>query len=110
MSSPLLDTIIASLEDTKGENIMQFDVRHLTPLADTMVICSGRSDRQVNALAKNMVGVVKEKLNINVKSLEGMAGGQWVLVDFVDVVVHVMLADVRESYQLEKSWGVRNTP
>lgn len=105
-SNRLCQLAIEALEDLKAVDIVQLDVRKLSDFTDYMVIATGRSSRQVAALAENVVMKAKEAGEIPL-GVEGLRGGEWVLVDLCDVVVHVMHPDVREFYQLEKLWGGR---
>jgi ribosome-associated protein len=96
--------VVAALEELKGADIQLLDVRGLTTITDFMVLASGSSDRQVRALAENVVRKAKERC-YPALGVEGEREGQWILVDLCDVVVHVMLPEVRDFYQLEKLWG-----
>lgn len=102
-SDALLATILKSLEDDKAENIVQIDLRGKSEMGDYMVVCSGRSSRQVAAISEKVTDKIKSEFGIYSK-LEGKAGGDWVLVDTGDVIVHVFRPEVREFYQLEKMW------
>lgn len=95
---------VDALEELKGVDIEVMDVRSLTTVTDFMVIASGRSDRQVKALADNVVRRAKEHA-VRPMGVEGARQGEWVLVDLCDVVVHVMQPEVRAFYQLEKLWS-----
>ncbi len=103
-SEELKDLVVSSLEDRKGNDITVLDVKILTDITDYMVIATGRSTRQVSALAENVVLRAKEA-GIKPLGTEGMNHGEWALVDLTDVVVHVMNPDNRALYQLEKLWG-----
>jgi ribosome-associated protein len=99
----LVEIIISALEDLKAQDIVTLDVSGMTEVTDTLVIASGTSNRQVRALASN----VMESLNkegIKPIGHEGLDGGEWALVDFVDAVVHVMLPETRAFYDLERLW------
>ncbi len=88
----------------KAEDVMLFDLRKITTMTDFFVICTGGSDVQVRAIADAVIdGCKKDK--ISVYSVEGMDALRWVLIDLVDVVVHVFKADVRKYYHLERLWG-----
>jgi ribosome-associated protein len=100
-----LQIVSAALDDLKAVDAAYLDVRHLTTLTDTMVVASGRSDRHVRAIASEIVGQSK-KAGFRPIGVEGQQGGEWVLVDLGDVVVHVMLPRVREFYNLEKLWDM----
>ncbi len=102
-SEELLERIIASLQDDKAENIVQIDLRGKTAIGDYMVICSGRSSRQVAAIAEKLAKRLKQDMG-RVARVEGKDAGDWVLIDTGDVVVHIFRPEVREFYQLEKMW------
>ncbi len=105
MSTELNKIIIDALEDVKGHDIVRMDVREQTDVMDTLIIASGNSNRQVIALAKNVAEEAKHKGHPAI-GIEGLDGGEWVLVDFVDTVVHIMLPKAREFYDLEKLWSL----
>ena len=94
---------VNALEDVKGENITVIDTTKLSPLFNTMIVCSGNSTRQVSALANNVVVDLKAN-GIEVIGVEGKRGGEWVLVDAGEVVIHVMLPKVRDYYAIEALW------
>lgn len=100
----ITDIVVNALEDVKGENIVVIDTSHMSPLFNAMIICSGNSTRQVAALAHNVVEDLKEK-GVNIIGVEGKRGGEWVLVDASDVVIHVMLPKVRDYYSIEALWN-----
>ena len=95
--------MLESLEDDKSEELVQIDLRGRSDVADYMVICSGRSSRQVAAIAEHLVDKIKEKFGYSCK-MEGKETGDWVLIDTRDVIVHVFRPEVRDFYQLEKMW------
>jgi ribosome-associated protein len=99
----LLDLVRASLEDDKAEDIITIDLRGRSSMADAMVICSGRSTRQVSAIAEKLLDRLKEAFGLSAR-VEGKETGDWVLIDAGDVIVHVFRPEVREFYQLEKMW------
>jgi len=100
----LTDLIIAALEDLKAFNIQTLDVTTLTSITDIMIIASGRSNRQVKALADKLQEKIKEA-GLTVLGIEGEQEAEWVLVDAGDVIVHIMLPATRAYYQLEKLWS-----
>lgn len=102
-SEQLLARIIESLEDDKAEDIVPIDLRGRSSMADYMVICSGRSSRQVGAIAEKLMDRLKQDFGRSCK-IEGKDQGDWVLIDTNDVIVHVFRPEVREFYQLEKMW------
>lgn len=102
-SEELLEWIVSTLDEDKAEDIVQIDLRGRSEIADAMVICSGRSTRQVTALAENLSSKLKTEFD-RVAKLEGKGAGDWVLLDTGDVVVHIFRPEVRDFYQLEKMW------
>lgn len=99
----LLARVLASLDDDKAEDVVQIDLRGRSDVADYMVICSGRSSRQVAAISEKLADRLKQEYRISCK-MEGKETGDWVLIDTGDVIVHVFRPEVREFYQLEKMW------
>lgn len=102
-SEKLLAAILKELDDMKAEEIVQIDLRGKSSIGDYMVICSGRSSRQVSALADKVTEAMKQDFGVFAK-VEGKETGDWVLIDTGDVIVHVFRPEVREFYQLEKMW------
>nr|WP_267911085.1 ribosome silencing factor [Paracoccus caeni] len=102
-SDQLLARILTSLEDDKAEDIVTIDLRGRSSMADHMVIASGRSSRQVAAIAEKLAERFKEQTGRSPR-IEGKDAGDWVLIDTDDVIVHVFRPEVREFYQLEKMW------
>ena len=96
--------VVAALEDIKASNIVVLNVKKLTSMTDYMIIASGESSRQVNALARNVVDKLKER-GAEVVGIEGQGAGEWVLVDLGHIIVHVMHPAVREYYNLEELWA-----
>ena len=96
--------VIEALEDVKGRDIQVFNTARLPSMFERVVIASGDSNRQVKALADRVREKVKEN-GARVYGVEGEAGGDWVLVDLGDIVVHVMHPTVRDFYNLEEVWG-----
>ncbi len=102
-SEKLLVHILSSLDDDKAEEVVQIDLRGITEIGDHMVIASGRSTRQVSAMAEKLMDRVKQEFGLIAK-VEGKDAGDWVLIDTGDVIVHIFRPEVREFYQLEKMW------
>ncbi|MFN4102265.1 MAG: ribosome silencing factor [Pararhodobacter sp.] len=104
-SDDVLALVLQSLDDDKAEEIAQVDLRGRSSVADHMVICSGRSSRQVAAISEKLIERVKGAFHFTPRS-EGKETGDWVLIDTGDVVVHIFRPEVREFYQLERMWQV----
>jgi ribosome-associated protein len=96
--------VVEALEDVKGDDIQVFNTARLPSMFERVVIASGTSNTQVRALADRVQKRIKE-LGGRVYGVEGERGGEWVLVDLGDVVVHIMHPTVREFYNLEELWG-----
>jgi ribosome-associated protein len=102
-SKKLATIVQAALEDMKARDIRVIDVRKLTSVTDYMVIASGTSDRHVRSIADRVVEK-SAAAGCEPFGMEGEEGGEWLLVDLQDVVVHVMLGKVRDFYKLENLW------
>jgi len=102
-SEEILAAVLKSVDDDKAEDIVQIDLRGRSDVADYMVICSGRSSRQVAAISEKLVDRLKQDFRLSSK-MEGKETGDWVLIDTGDVIVHVFRPEVRDFYQLEKMW------
>jgi ribosome-associated protein len=105
-SEQLSDLVVAALEDVKAQDIVRLDVKGLTSVTDYMIVASGTSSRHVKALAEAVADKSREAGH-RPAGIEGEAGGEWVLLDLHDTLVHVMLPRVREFYNLEKLWSLR---
>jgi len=107
----LLDLVLASLDDDKAEEVVVIDLSDKSSLADYMVIASGRSSRQVSTMAEHLGERIKASRGGDMPPMEGLARGDWVLVDGGDVIVHLFRPEVRDFYNLEKMWaGAHDTP
>ncbi len=95
--------MLASLDDDKAEEVVQIDLRGRSDVADYMVICSGRSSRQVASISEKLADRLRQQFGVAAK-MEGRETGDWVLIDGGDVIVHVFRPEVRDFYQLEKMW------
>ncbi|MGK7753508.1 ribosome silencing factor [Roseovarius sp. C03] len=102
-SDAQLARILSALDEDKAEEIVQIDLRGKSAIGDYMVICSGRSSRQVTAIAEKLSERLKSEMGVLTK-VEGKDAGDWVLIDTGDVIVHVFRPEVRDFYQLEKMW------
>jgi len=103
-AAEVVEAVVASLDDDKAEDVIAIDLKGRTSIADQMVIASGRSARQVGAMADHLIEKLKA---IGVRAaVEGLPQCDWVLVDGGDVIVHLFRPEVRAFYNLEKMWGV----
>jgi ribosome-associated protein len=103
---PILDLIIDGIEDIKGEEITILDLRNLeNSVCDYFVICQGNSNTQVNALANSVEKKVRENLREKPWHVEGTANAEWILIDYVNIAVHIFQRDVRSFYDLEGLWA-----
>lgn len=91
--------------DKKGFELKLLDVRQLSSLTDYLLLVSGRSDRQVQAIAENIKVEFKREHDLLPLAIEGMRQGRWVLLDYGEIMVHVFQPDVREFYDLEGLWS-----
>jgi len=101
--SDLLSLILTSLEDDKAEDVIDIPLAGKSEMADHMIVASGRSSRQVSAMAEHLVDKLKQEAGVLART-EGGDTGDWVLIDCGDVIVHLFRPEVREFYQLEKMW------
>ncbi len=97
--------IIDTMESLKAQDVQTLDVRAFTTMTDYMIIASGQSDRQVKAIADKVIEAARIK-KIKPLGVEGQQQAEWILIDFGDVIAHVMRPDTREYYQLEKLWSM----
>ena len=104
----LLNVVISSLEEFKAQDIVKIDLIGKTSMADSMLIASGTSSRQIRAIAENTVTEIKKSSNVNV-NIEGLSQSDWVLIDAGDIIIHLFRPEVREFYNLEKMWQVDST-
>ena len=105
----LARAIAAVLDENKADDIVTIDLRGKTSIADVMIIASGRSNRQVSALASRVIDLLRAEHDLRARA-EGQAEGDWVLIDAKDVIVHVFRPEVRAFYALEKMWATGATP
>ncbi|KQU73018.1 ribosome silencing factor [Aminobacter aganoensis] len=98
-----IKTVLASLEDSKAEDIVSIDIQGKSSLGDYMVVASGRSHRHVAAVADHLLKALKDA-GLGAPRVEGMSGADWVLIDSGDVIVHVFRPEIREFYNIEKMW------
>lgn len=103
-ATPLVDHVVAQLEDDKAQDIVRIDLGEGSSLADAMVIATGGSNRQLAAMSDHLAERLKE-LDAPKALIDGKDQGDWVLIDAGDVIVHLFRQEVREFYNLEKLWG-----
>ncbi len=97
-------SIVNALEEKKGENIVLMEIAEISSIADYFVICTGTSDRMLDALADEVTKTAKQKFQI-LSRVEGAPGSGWVVVDSGDVVVHLFSTEQRNYYRLEELWN-----
>lgn len=104
-SQIMVETITEALLSRKGKDITVLDVSELTTLTDFFVVCHGTSDVQIKALADAVEDDMREKIGERAWKKEGMQGRSWVILDFVNIVVHVMSKEKRDFYGIERMWN-----
>ncbi len=101
----LVEKIIAWAEEKKAEEIVHIDVAGKSSYTDSLIICHGKVDIHVKAIAEYLIDKIKEH-KIHLMSTEGLDNGRWVLIDLGEVIVHVFLKPVRDYYDLEDLWKI----
>jgi len=104
-STTLETAILAKLDDDKAQDIVLIDLKGKSPMADTMIVASGRSHRHVGALADHLLRTLKEN-GLGKAKVEGLPHCDWVLIDAGDVIIHLFRPEVRMFYNIEKIWAV----
>ncbi len=97
-------TIVETLDEKKGENILLLDLVGVCSFTDYFVICTAGSERTLKALADEVHMQVKKKYSKNAYSIEGNASSGWILIDYGDVILHIFSGDLRAYYKLEELW------
>ncbi|MEI6044059.1 MAG: ribosome silencing factor [Chloroflexota bacterium] len=100
--------IVDIAEEKKASNIVLLDIQHVSVIADYFVICSGNSERQVKAIARDIEETL-DKQEVSPRSKEGLDQGRWALLDYGDVIVHIFAPVERDYYRLEKLWSNAQT-
>jgi ribosome-associated protein len=100
----LARTIVDTLEDRKGENIVMLDLRQLSPIADYFVIATADNERQLRALVRNLDQAMADTYDMKARHIEGSPESGWILIDYNWVIVHLFSRAQREFYHLEKLW------
>lgn len=101
----LKDVIVEALLEKKAKEIVILDVHELTTLTDLFIVCHGTSDTQIRALSGHVMEEVKKKLGEQVWQREGLESRKWIILDYVNVVVHIFSKEKREYYGIEKMWN-----
>lgn len=106
----LKELVIEALQDIKAEEIIELDLRNIEEaVSDHFIICHGTSNTQVGALSDSVFRKIKDELSLFPKSQEGKVSGNWIILDYFDVVVHIFHKEAREYYQLEELWNDAKT-
>lgn len=102
----LVNAVVEAIQEKKGTGIAIFDLKKLdSPIADFFIFASGRSDTQNTAISDEILKHTKETVKQRPNHVEGAQLGEWVLLDYIDVVVHIMLPRTREYYNMEEMWA-----
>lgn len=104
-SKTLVEHVIEGLKQRKGKDITILDVSDLTTLTDYFVICTGTSETQIKAIADSVEDEVREQTGEKAWKKEGLSARSWIILDFINIVVHVMTQEKRDFYSLEKMWN-----
>ena len=105
-STKLVEAVIQGIQEVKGKDIVQLDLRNVkNAVTDHFIICTGGSDRQVDAIANSIQKTTQEMVDEKPWHSEGRTNAEWVLLDYVNVVVHVFSEEAREHYALDELWG-----
>lgn len=105
-SEKLVDAVVRGIQEVKGKDIVHLDMRNIpNAVTDHFIICNGGTDRQVEAIFNSVQRFAKEEMNENAWHVEGKENSDWILMDFVDVVVHIFTPDKRAFYGLDDLWG-----
>ena len=99
----MIKTAVDALEDKKGEDIRVIDISEVSPIADSFILASGSNRSQVQAMSDSVLEKM-HKSGFQMKQIEGYDGANWILMDFVDIVVHIFDRESRNFYDLERIW------
>ena len=99
----VLELVVRAADDRLAQDIVAMDVRNVTPIADYFVVTHARNEKQLDAVVDSIIEAA-HKAQVEVKNVEGKDGGKWVLIDLVEVIVHVFYYAERDHYNLEKLW------
>jgi ribosome-associated protein len=101
----MMDAIVDLAADRKALDIVSLDLREIIGYADYFVVCTGRTDRQAKAIHDAIHGGMKSEHGLLPRRVEGLTESRWILMDYLDVIVHVFTPETREYYRLEQLWG-----
>lgn len=104
-SQALMGEIVRYATDRKARDVVELDMREVAGYTDWFVICSGTSDRQVKAIHDAILQGCKREHGLLPRRVDGLTQGQWVLMDYLDVIVHIFTPQTRDFYRLEQLWG-----
>ena len=104
-SDELADRIAAIASDKKAHDIRVFDLRGIVSYTDFFVICSGNTERQTKSIQDSIYQELKDDFRVIPRRVEGLGESRWILMDYLDCVVHVFTPDMRDYYRLEQLWG-----
>jgi len=105
-TSQLSSQAVSTLEEAKAVDVKVIDVRKMTDITDQMIVCHGTSDRHAKALARQVMDALATQ-DTRPASIEGEDLGEWILLDYIDVLIHIMKRETREYYDLESLWDTR---
>lgn len=102
----VLKTIVETMLEAKAQDVTSLDMRELqSAVTDYFVICNAQSKTQVSSIAEKVIDNVRNKLHVHVYHEEGFENSEWILLDYIDVVVHIFLTEKRDFYKLEDLWA-----
>jgi ribosome-associated protein len=100
----LAHNIVDAIEEKQGADIVLLDIQELSPHVDYFIVCSGASDRQLKAIVEGVTETLQTQHNYRPRRIEGQAESGWILIDFIDIVVHIFSTSQRDFYRLEEIW------
>ena len=102
----LIATILKGIDEVKGDNVQLLDLREIeNTVCDYFIVCSGNSNTQVNAISGSVQKLVSKELQDKPWHIEGQGNAEWILMDYVNVVVHIFQKQFRDHYDIESLWG-----
>ncbi len=101
----ILPVVVDAILDRKGEDVAVLDMMGCSSITDYFIVCHGRSTRQVQAISDRVEEKLKKEVKVRPAHVEGYSGGEWILLDYIDFVVHVFTEEKRKYYELERLWS-----